>query len=283
MAIIESDWFSHIESAPRVFRNGQEAQSIGYFPRKKNWIKSSFLTQNFSFILSGHGFYELEGKLLPVRAPMVLTQSPGIEMNYGPEGEWEELYIIYPAKDFDYFTGRGLLKNSLWKIQQHGEILKQIRDLIFQLNNQDASKNSSDFYDRIDLSLEKLILYSRQESTLPRETELQIFIQDIHREIERNCSGDFDFHKLAEERGYSPSSFRRCWEDLYSRTPGQELIEIKIRRACRLLAETELPIKEIAHKLNYSDSLYFSRLFKKKRGESPGTYRRRTRTPYLIY
>ena len=281
MSLFKESWFYHMESSPRRYPEGKEVQSVGYIPHKRERIRHSFQTQNFSFILSGRGFYELDGKRLPVRAPMVITQSPGVPMNYGPDGEWEELFVIYPAKDFDYFQRRGLLEIRLWKIQQHGEILEQIRDIVLQLQTQDALKGSSDFYDRIDLSLEKLILYSRQESMLPRETELQVFIQQLYLHMERDCSSDFDFHSLAEERGFSPSSFRRCWEDMFTIPPGQTVIEIRMRQACRLLAETDMSIKEIASSLGYEDSLYFSRLFRKKRKESPGAYRKRTRTPYI--
>lgn len=281
MSIFEDNWFFHIESDLRRYPEGREVQSVGYIAHKKDWIKHSFQTQNFSFILSGRGYYEKEGRLIPVKAPMVLTQSPGIPMNYGPEGEWEELFLIYPYKQFSYFSMRNVLEKKLWKIQQHSEIVRQIRDLLYQLQNQETLKNSSDFFDRIDLSFEKLILYSQQESLLPRETELQLFIQNLSMEMEQNPFRTYDFHALAKERGFSASSFRRCWETLYERPPGQELIEIKIRRACRLLAETELPITGIAQNLGYDDPLYFSRIFKKKRAESPAAYRKRTRDPYM--
>jgi AraC-like DNA-binding protein len=135
--------------------------------------------------------------------------------------------------------------------------------------------------DQIDMVLQKLILDSQMESSLPRETPLQMYIQKLHREMEQNCSNSFDFHALAKERGFSPSSFRRSWEEMFKEPPGQLLIEYRMREACRMLAETDMPVKEIAGELGFSDPLYFSKLFKKKRKESPGQYRQRTREPYF--
>jgi hypothetical protein len=86
MALFIQDHFYHMESSPRTYPAGQEVQSIGYFRAKKDWVNNSFITMNFSFILSGQGFYSVEGVLHPVQAPMVITQSPGVPMHYGPEG-----------------------------------------------------------------------------------------------------------------------------------------------------------------------------------------------------
>ena len=43
--------------------------------------------------------------------------------------------------------------------------------------------------------------------------------------------------------------------------------------AQKLLAQKELPVKEIAGRCGYSDQFYFSRIFKKQTGLSPKEYR----------
>lgn len=281
MALFDEDYFFHMESSPRLHPGGVEIQSMGYISRKTEWTKRIFQSQNFSFILSGKGYYEINGTLHPVQAPVVLTQSPGVPVNYGPEQDWEELFVIYPEESFSYFERRGFLNPALWKIHRSGDIREQIEDLVYEIRKLNASGNIGTSVDRIDLAVQKLILDSREESILPRETELQVFVQDVYREIEKDSSRYFDFHSLALERGFSSSSFRRCWEAFFRMPPGQTVIEIRIRQACRQLAETDLPVKQIAFGLGYEDALYFSRLFKRKRNESPIAYRARTRDPFL--
>ena len=51
------------------------------------------------------------------------------------------------------------------------------------------------------------------------------------------------------------------------------LTAVKFRRACYLLKKTSLPIGEIASKLDYKDTGYFSHLFKKRCGMTPSEYR----------
>jgi hypothetical protein len=56
-------------------------------------------------------------------------------------------------------------------------------------------------------------------------------------------------------------------------TPNDFLIRIRIHRACELLRETDLSIKEISAALGYDDQFYFSRVFKSVSLVSPREYR----------
>jgi AraC-like DNA-binding protein len=51
-------------------------------------------------------------------------------------------------------------------------------------------------------------------------------------------------------------------------------IRLKIRRACRLLKQTDLNITEIAFRSGFEDSNYFARQFRKIMGVSPSLYRK---------
>ncbi|WOO40609.1 AraC family transcriptional regulator [Rubellicoccus peritrichatus] len=63
--------------------------------------------------------------------------------------------------------------------------------------------------------------------------------------------------------------FRRCT----SKSPMAYFSQLKIRKACELLQQTEEPVQHIALQLGYDDPFYFSRLFKKLQGVSPSEYR----------
>ena len=58
---------------------------------------------------------------------------------------------------------------------------------------------------------------------------------------------------------------------------GKTLVELitdlRMELAQKLLAQKELPVKEIAGRCGYSDQFYFSRIFKKQTGLSPKEYR----------
>ena len=55
----------------------------------------------------------------------------------------------------------------------------------------------------------------------------------------------------------------------------QELLkQERIRRARSLLRSTDLPIRQIAQRVGIDNEYYFSRLFKRTTGRTPGGYRR---------
>ena len=56
-------------------------------------------------------------------------------------------------------------------------------------------------------------------------------------------------------------------------SPQEYLLDYRIRKACELLQNTDLPIAHIARSVGYEDSLYFSRLFKQHMKSSPSSYR----------
>jgi transcriptional regulator GlxA family with amidase domain len=60
--------------------------------------------------------------------------------------------------------------------------------------------------------------------------------------------------------GISPSAYRQG---------------LRIDNAKNLLSSTELPISEVGILCGFSDSLYFSRIFRQKTGCSPTEYRRK--------
>jgi len=62
------------------------------------------------------------------------------------------------------------------------------------------------------------------------------------------------------------------------RTIDQEIRQVRLTRAKELLAETEVPIKQVARTAGFGTSQYLSRAFHQLTGTTPAAYRRRLRT-----
>ena len=79
--------------------------------------------------------------------------------------------------------------------------------------------------------------------------------------------------KLAALENVSASHYFALFKSRTGRSPIDYFIHLRMRRACELLRETSLSIKEIAAELGYDDPFYFSRIFKSVNHVAPREYR----------
>jgi len=78
---------------------------------------------------------------------------------------------------------------------------------------------------------------------------------------------------LAARAGVSLSHFFALFKRQIGCAPIDCFIRLRMQRACRLLDETMLSIKEVAAALGYDDPFYFSRVFKSVNHVAPSEYR----------
>lgn len=79
--------------------------------------------------------------------------------------------------------------------------------------------------------------------------------------------------KFLAELDVGQSKLYRIFEDLFSTTPNKYIQDLKLRKAFRLLTETDIRIELIAEKLGYSGKV-FSQKFFEKTGYLPSTFRK---------
>jgi AraC-like DNA-binding protein len=91
--------------------------------------------------------------------------------------------------------------------------------------------------------------------------------------MSQNLDKPIQMATLGALAGVSMSQFYHLFKLVTGYTPNDFLIRARIRRACELLRETDLSIKEISAALGYDDQFYFSRVFKSVSLVSPREYR----------
>lgn len=95
-------------------------------------------------------------------------------------------------------------------------------------------------------------------------------------------SEDISLDELAAEAQLSPYHFARMFKQSVGVPPRVYLTQLRIEKACELLALTDLSITEIALKIGYSSSQVLSRVFFKYQHISPSDYRRAVRIPFFF-
>ncbi|WP_342561669.1 helix-turn-helix domain-containing protein [Paenibacillus sp. FSL R7-0345] len=81
--------------------------------------------------------------------------------------------------------------------------------------------------------------------------------------------------QLAGVAGFRPKYFSELFKKTYGQSPMNYLTDLRISRAKQYLQESGYLLREIAHKVGYSDEFYFSRKFKKEIGVPPSAFVRR--------
>ena len=100
------------------------------------------------------------------------------------------------------------------------------------------------------------------------------FLNHVIELIEKNLdNGAFDMECFAKNLGVSTSQLYRKIKGISGVSPNEFIRTYRLREAAKMIKETALSISEVAYKVGFNDSLYFSKCFKKQFGVSPSKYK----------
>lgn len=245
---------------------------VGYFPNKPFTLNYKFSTLNFSIILSGKGFYEVDGVRHPVHAPCVLVQLPGHHYHYGPDSgaKWEEFYLIYNKNQLDRMLEKSWVSQTtpVRSISNKFSVDDSIRDL----------KKAAESHRPVDILMhlgERIILETLMPLPVNENDVLVSKIREIAIRLKTNQHQTIIFEDIVNELNISYSTFRRLWYELYGTSPKSYQKKLRLKEACRLLLSTNHSVIKVAALLGFDDPGYFSRIFKNHSGCSPTEYRLR--------
>jgi len=95
--------------------------------------------------------------------------------------------------------------------------------------------------------------------------------------LERDYASHHDATHYADALRVPQAVLSRTLSHVTGRTTKELITDRRMLEAARLLRFSEMSIGEIAFRAGYRDQLYFSRAFKRDRGEAPSAYRERLR------
>lgn len=99
--------------------------------------------------------------------------------------------------------------------------------------------------------------------------KLSPLIQQIHKRFQERWT----IEQMTQIACLSRSRLHSIFKELYGKPPLDYVTSLRLRQAQTYLLKTDMPIGEIAEKVGYEDSLYFSRRFSSAIGVSPSMYR----------
>jgi AraC-like DNA-binding protein len=183
------------------------------------------------------------------------------------EGWWEHRFIAFRGALVQEWIAEGLLPSEPifggplvdWS-ERFDEILRLSRktDRWSRLKAVDA--------------LEMLLLDLAQ-SHAEGKRETQAWYQTVMEALADYDRWPLDYDALASNVGMSLPTLHRRFREVTGMALHQFALNARTSEAQRLLAESDMPIKEIARRLGYRDLYYFSRQFRGQVGAAPREFR----------
>lgn len=200
---------------------------------------------------------------------------PGELHSYCPLAStgWMEYYIGFEGRTFDQLLRLlGLHQGQqLWEIGLNNELTQlYLRAIDIASDNKIAPQP---LLTGIVCHMIGLICYTIRNQSGPAANLLEQAVEKAKIIMDEKVTEEIDLYALASELNLSYSWFRKTFKDFTGHSPAKYFQQLKLRRAQRLLADTQLSIKEIAYSLGYKSTEHFFATFKKHTGYTPTAYR----------
>lgn len=234
-------------------------------------------TYKLVFVVSGRGYLIQDDNpklLLKANDMFILFSNHRHHYWADPEDPWTIIWVAFNGAD-----SRNLL-NAI-HISQTDYILRDaltdsIRKTMTKLIV--ALADETDAY-RLDAVSALFCVFSKlrmniKNSPAQSDSDEESLVAHVTAFIEQNYYMDIDMNMICNHTHYSRSYLSRTFKSEMGVTIQDFLCETRISKARNLLLETSLSIQEVAISAGFTDSLYFSKIFRKKTGYSPREYRR---------
>ncbi len=133
-----------------------------------------------------------------------------------------------------------------------------------------------DIIERKRLGMQLLEVLIDNTETIINAERLRLLerMQPILEHMHDHIADPLQAQNLAALFDLSFSRFYELFTEATGISPGQYQLQLRLKHAQTQLVSTDHPIKDIAESIGYADNHYFSRIFKKTFGMTPGNYRK---------
>ncbi len=243
-----------------------------YFNPCKGRVLSEY---QILYISKGRGTFTSEStKKTNIKKGQIILLFPGQWHTYCPSIEtgWNEYYIGFEGSIIDNLVENEFLtpKNQILDVGVSEEFVSLYSSAIHVAKNE--KKTAQQYLAGIVLHLIGMVISYSQNKNLEQNDSGQL-MERAKIIMNENIYRQIDIQGIATNLGTSYSWFRKEFKEYTGFSPAQYFQELKLRKAKELLSETNLTIKEIAYKLDFSSYEYFLSFFRKRVGVTPSDYR----------
>lgn len=218
--------------------------------------------------LGGSAKFSLDGTPYLMKTGTIVHAGPGmrIDIDVLHEEVWQYVVIHYCLLENDLGKFPYFHEHFIMTVQENNalsEIAHELMKNYITPTNLAKIKTRQLFFKLI----ETVLMSSAKE--VDNDDQMEKAVKFIHEHYEKSIL----IQNIANELGVERRRFAYLFERYTGLSPLNYLTEVRMRHAKELL-RNGCSVMEAAEKVGYSDSFYFSRVFKKQTGLSPTQFKK---------
>lgn len=287
-----------IAALNETHRRGESANEIQRFISRSQFTVRHTATEACQFESHAHAAYTatavLAGQLTTTigdvmfELPAGETALTNVGQNHSARGNQVEFVSIgvSPALVTEMVTEIGLTRTTANIIFRRAAVTdstltKTAREIAAEVSDEQLGRTAmlDALVRQFVIHLLRCHLTVRQSDQIelsragPVDRRLRLAIEFMH----DNFGRELALEEIASAAYLSEYHFARLFKQITGVTPHVYLANVRLERARKLLADTALPISEIASMVGYQSQSHFSKMFRSVTGVTPRAYREAAR------
>ncbi|QGQ95374.1 AraC family transcriptional regulator [Paenibacillus psychroresistens] len=157
-------------------------------------------------------------------------------------------------------------------LRDSDEVYHTLKNLVFELD-----KGSLNNEWMVQLQLAQLLIRMAglaAELEDPSYQQIDLYVKNSMDYIHHHYDYPIQVKDIAASVNLHPGYFHRIFKSNTGQTVVEYLTSLRVEKAKMLLAHTDIPVAEISDSIGINSREYFSAIFKKYTGHTPGGYRK---------
>lgn len=255
--------------------------SMGYFSRASHhYINRPDGCDEFLFIYckEGCGWIELYGKRQKLEANQFIILPRNTPHAYGADEQspWTIYWLHFRGSKAPLFSNRfdkptTVTPSGRSRIEERLDLFEEIFFTLNESTDMDHMHYANLCFAHF---LGSFLFIDIYRNRFRRKEYSENIINRVVHYMNDNIESNLKLADFANFCGYSESYFYRKFVKETGHSPMDYFIRLKLNKACKLLIQTDMKVNQIAHKLGFKESQYFSRTFSNIMGISALEFRK---------
>lgn len=239
----------------------------------------------FSYVVSGTANYRIDNKFYKIKEKTLLPFNPGIyhqeSLSNGEQNT--QLHIAFRNIKIEGLPLNYILKENTKVPLEFKQYKEDFHKCCLEIiEEQEACEVGKELILK-SLIMKLIALFLKETNYVKNKKNINRYnfpfydksniVKIILDYFENNYMNNISLDDMSKNMYLSSVYISKVFKEKTGESPINYLINLRLEKARDLLMSTESPIKSIAQAVGYNDAYYFSKLFKKYYGYSPGKYR----------